>query len=166
MNGYFQFTPSNSWDYDEVGTEVECNRHVGDVWLGGNTSRVAHFESNLTAVDPITLEIKKPNTCHTRTIPARFPPAAGSCSWRCSTAWWRHSMAPPWMNGSPHDIRGQRQAIPGNRIRSWSCSDADVARIQPVGTQGDAASDGALRVRAVKPARYNFWRPVWVNCKR
>jgi alcohol dehydrogenase (cytochrome c) len=39
--------------------EVERNKRIGDIWFGGNSSRVAYFESNLTAIDPITFEIKK-----------------------------------------------------------------------------------------------------------
>jgi alcohol dehydrogenase (cytochrome c) len=39
--------------------EIERNFRVGDVWFGGRGSRVAYLESNLTAVDPITFEIKE-----------------------------------------------------------------------------------------------------------
>jgi alcohol dehydrogenase (cytochrome c) len=42
-----------------VKVEVERSKHIGDKWYGGNFSRVDYFESNLTAIDPITFEIKK-----------------------------------------------------------------------------------------------------------
>ena len=51
------------------------------------TRSTSRYESNLTAVDPVTCEIKK--SIHlrlSRTTPARSRPAAGSSSSRCWTA--------------------------------------------------------------------------------
>jgi alcohol dehydrogenase (cytochrome c) len=78
---------------------------------GGNATSGERFESNLTAVDPVTQEIKKSVHLRYPNFRARFRPVAASCSSACLTARLRPSTKPRSTNC------GRSMSAPGFRRR-------------------------------------------------
>jgi hypothetical protein len=70
-------------------------------WNGGLSQTDERWESNLTAVDPLSGEIKKNSICATRTAPARSRPVATSRSW---PSW----MAPSHLTTTPRSTSYRR----------------------------------------------------------
>ena len=127
-------------------------------WNGGSFKTAERYESNLTAVDPVTGEIKK-------SVHLRYPNYSGALSTgggpRLQRAARRHhrgvrrhharrAVEDQCGLGLPRaadDLRGQRQAVCGDRVGREP--GREVTARQHAGAQGAAQRDGALRIRAV-----------------
>ena len=108
--------------------EVDRTKHNAERgWNGGNATSVGRMESNLIAVDPVTQEIKK-------NLHLPYPNFSGVLSTGGGLVFvglmdgtvaafddtsldqlWKINIGSRFL-GAAHDLRGQRQAICGDRV--------------------------------------------------
>ncbi len=145
-------------------------------WNGGSFKTAERYESNLTAVDPLTGDIKK-------SVHLRYPNYSGALSTAGGLVF--NALLDGTIAGlrrhhprravevqrrlrlqrADDDLRVQRQAIHRHRVRERSCG--EIAAHQHARAQGAAQRDGALRVRTVSDASFpspSSGRAGWGSC--